>query len=125
MICGLSLRSVYAVKTVRSDLFESFIVSKATYIEKLQVVPTSLSRFQEAILCDTDTVAVAMRFAMKNGQICFSLRKFLAISSAIRKIASDCGCDAVVHLALAIFGPFLVSGPFSICSWSAGRNTLT
>ena len=40
-----------------------------------------------------------MHFAMKNGQICFSLRKFLAISSAIRKITSDCGCDAVVHLA--------------------------
>ena len=38
---------------------------------------------------------------MKNGQICFSLRKFLAISSAIQKIASDCGCDAVVHLVRA------------------------
>ena len=43
-------------------------------------------------------VAVTMRFAMKNGQICSSLRKFLAILSAIQKIASDCGCDAVVHL---------------------------
>ena len=43
-------------------------------------------------------MAVAMRFAMTKGQICFSLRKFLAISSAIQKIASDCGCDAVVHL---------------------------
>ena len=42
-------------------------------------------------------VAVAMRFAMKNGKIC-SLRKFLAISPAIQEIASDCGCDAVVHL---------------------------
>ena len=41
-----------------------------------------------------------MRFAMKNGKICFSLRKFLAISPAIQKIASDCGCDAVVHLVL-------------------------
>ena len=39
-----------------------------------------------------------MHFAMKNGQICFSLRKFLAISPAIQKLASDCGCDAVVHL---------------------------
>ena len=48
-------------------------------------------------LCGNDTVAVAMRFAMKNDQICFSLRKFLAISPAIQKIASDCGCDAVVH----------------------------
>ena len=27
----------------------------------------------------------------------FSLRKFLAISSAIQKISSDCGCDAMVH----------------------------
>ena len=41
-----------------------------------------------------------MRFAMKNGQICFSLQKFLAISSALQKNASDCGCDAVVHLGL-------------------------
>ena len=50
-------------------------------------------------LCGTnDTVAVAMHVAMKNGQICLLLRKFLAISPAIQKIASDCGCDAVVHL---------------------------
>ena len=48
-------------------------------------------------LCGNDTVAVAMHFAMKNGQICSSLRKFLAMSLAIQKIASDCGCDAVVH----------------------------
>ena len=50
-------------------------------------------------LCGNDTVAVAMHFAMKNAQICFLLRKFLAISPAIQRIASDCGCDAVVHLA--------------------------
>ena len=50
-------------------------------------------------LCGNDTVAVAMHFAMKNVKICFSLRKFLAILPAIQKIASDCGCDAVVHLA--------------------------
>ena len=43
-----------------------------------------------------------MHFAMKNGQICVSLRKFLAISPAIQKIASDCGCDAVVHLVLRV-----------------------
>ena len=49
-------------------------------------------------LCGNDTVAVADAFCDENGQICFSLRKFLAISSAIQKIASDCGCDAVVHL---------------------------
>ena len=48
----------------------------------------------------TIRVAVAMRFAMKDGKIRFSLRNFLAISSAIQKLASDCGCDAVVHLAL-------------------------
>ena len=46
-----------------------------------------------------------MRFAMKNGQICFSLREYLAISSANRKIASDCGYDAVVHLAPDRYGP--------------------
>ena len=56
-------------------------------------------------LCGNATVAVAMRFAMKNGQICFSLRKFLAISPAIQKIASDCGCDAVVHLGQDVY-PF-------------------
>ena len=47
--------------------------------------------------CGNDTVAVAMRFAMKNGKLRFSMRKLLAISSAIPKIASDCGCDAVLH----------------------------
>ena len=36
--------------------------------------------------------------AMKNGQICFSLPKCLAIWPAIQKIACDFGCDAVVHL---------------------------
>ena len=40
-----------------------------------------------------------MHFAMKNGKFGFSLRKFLAISLVLQKIASDCGCDAVVHLA--------------------------
>ena len=48
-------------------------------------------------LCGDDAVAVAMHFAMKNGQTCFSLRKCLAISPATQKIASDCGCDPVVH----------------------------
>ena len=60
-------------------------------------------------LCGNDTVAVAMHFAMKNGQICFSLRKFLAISPAIQKIASDCGCDAVVHLGVAVKSSHLVA----------------
>ena len=64
--------------------------------------------------CGNDTVAVAMQFAMKNGQICFSLRKFLAISPAIQKIASDCGCDAVVHLAReTLFTLFRGLGPES------------
>ena len=62
------------------------------------------------LLCGNDTVAVAMHFAMKNGQICFSLRKFLAISPAIHKIASDCGCDAVVHLALHRYFPEFLKG---------------
>ena len=39
-------------------------------------------------LCGNDTVAVAMHFTMKNSQICFSLRKFLAISLAIQKIVA-------------------------------------
>ena len=39
-------------------------------------------------LCGSDTVAVAMHFAMKNGQICFPLRIFFAISPAIQKSAS-------------------------------------
>ena len=72
MICGRSLRFVYAVK----------------------LYAAILSGDRLRFLCGDDTVAVAMHFAMKNGQICFSLRKFLAISPAIQKIASDCGCDA-------------------------------
>ena len=54
-------------------------------------------------LCGNGTVAVAMHFAMKSGKISFSLWKFLAISPAVPKIASDCGCDAVVHLVLDKF----------------------
>ena len=54
-----------------------------------------------------------MHFAMKNGQICFSLQKFLAISPAIQKIASDCGCDAVVHLA-----------PVVLLIWGLGATIL-
>ena len=57
--------------------------------------------------CDVSAVTIRLRFAMhsamRNGQICFSLRKFLAISPAIQKITSDCGCDAVVHLGEQIF----------------------
>ena len=42
-------------------------------------------------------------------KFCFSLRKFFAISPAIQKIASDCGCDAVVHLAsLGAFSIFSI-----------------
>ena len=79
---------------------EGFIVRPATLNNCKwcpQACPDSRRR---CFLCGNDTVAVAMRFAMKNGPICFSLRKFLAISSAIQNFASDCGCDAVVHLAL-------------------------
>ena len=38
-------------------------------------------------LCSNGTVALAMHFATKNGQFCFSLRKFLAISPAILRAA--------------------------------------
>ena len=62
-----------------------------------------------------------MHFAMKilNGKICFSLRKFLAISPAIQKIASDCGCDAVVHLAIGLLGcsDCHTSVPRTPCAW--------
>ena len=66
------------------------------YVFKVYV-PFACPRNRLRSLCGNDAVAVAMHFAMKNGQIRFSLRKFLAISSAIQKIASDCGFDAVVH----------------------------
>ena len=79
MICGRSLRFVYTVK----------------------LYAAILSGNRLRFVCGNDAVAVAMHFAMKNGQIRFSLRKFLAISLAIQKIASDCGCDAVVHLGVA------------------------
>ena len=126
-------------------------------------------------LCGNDTVAVAMHFAMRNGQICFShrvlqgaaqrgaqfyfifavlrtllscskmslfylktctplkatpwstawfsLRKFLAISPAIQKNTSDCGCDAVVHLVSERFleGGFWEGGFQKV--YSEGRNT--
>ena len=64
-----------------------------------QACPDSRRRVSFAVTLRSRLPPVAMHFAMKNGQICFSLRKFPAISSAIPKIASDCGCDAVVHLA--------------------------
>ena len=97
MICGQSLRFVHAVKTVRSDFFEGFIVRPATLNNCKWCPQACLDSSRRFFWRGNDTFAVAMRFAMKNGQICFSLRKFLAISSAIHKIASDCGCDAVVH----------------------------
>ena len=71
------------------------------------------------VLCGNDTVAVAMHFAMKSGQICFSLQKFLAISSAIQKIASDCGCDAVVHLVMATTNAR--NSVFSVHAFDMGR----
>ena len=46
---------------------------------------------------------------MKQGQLCLSLQWFLAISSAIQKIASNCACDAVVHsVPVTITGPYFV-----------------
>ena len=52
-----------------------------------------------------DTVAVAMHFAMKNDQTCFSQN--LAAETSYKfvcdsKIASDCGCDAAVHSVLVV-----------------------
>ena len=48
-------------------------------------------------------LAVAMSFLMMNGHICLSLQKLLAISLASPKIASDCGCNIVVHSGLHLF----------------------
>ena len=99
---GDDLRSKSAIRLHSQNctqrFFEGFIVSPPTLNNCTwcpQACPDSRRRF---FFCGNDTVAVAMRFAMKNGHICFSLRKFLVISSAIQKIASDRGCDAVVHL---------------------------
>ena len=68
-----------------------------SFTRAVKLYAAILSGNRMRFLCGNDTVAVAMRFAMKNGQICFSLRKFLAISPAIQKITGDCGCDAVVR----------------------------
>ena len=78
--------------------FEGLIVRPPT-LNNCKLCPQACSDSRRQFFCGNDTVAVAMRFAMKNGQICFSLRKFLTISSAIQKIASDCGFDGVVHSA--------------------------
>ena len=48
-------------------------------------------------------VAVAMLFAMKNGQICFSLRKFLAISPAIQKKKLRLRCRGALSPALELY----------------------
>ena len=97
---GDDLRSKSAIR-LRSQncmqrFFWEFIVRPPTLTNKWcpQDCPDSRRRF----FCGNYTVAVATPFAMKNGQMCFSLRKFLAISSAIQDIPSDCGCDTVVHL---------------------------
>ena len=76
MICGRSPRFVYAVNCTQRFFLGNRL------------------RFP----CGNGTVAVAMHFAMKNGQFASRCGKFLAISPAIQKIASDCSCDAVVHL---------------------------
>ena len=39
---------------------------------------------------------LAAHLRMKNGPICFSLRKFLAMSPAIQESVGDGSCDAVV-----------------------------
>ena len=76
------------------------------------------------LFCSDGTVAVAMRFAMKSGQMSCSLRKFLVISSAIQKIASDCGCDAVLPLSFQFFFDFFGGegmGP-TTSAWSPPDN---
>ena len=69
--------------------FEGFIARPPTLNDckrYQQACPDSKRRF---FFCSNDTVAVAMRFAMKNGQMCAShVQKFLAIPSAIQKIAT-------------------------------------
>ena len=55
----------------------------------------------EFIFCSNDTVAVALRFAMKMAKLLLIAEipcDFVCDSKMIFKIASDCGCDAVVHL---------------------------
>ena len=75
-------------------------------------------------------VAAAVRFAMKNGQMCSSLRKFLAISSAIQKIASDCSCGAValrfglVRRDLS-FLPFLLFPDFAVSESTVSNSELS
>ena len=98
MICSQSAICLRGQNCTQRFLFEGCIVRPATLNNCKrcpQACPDSRRRFLFAV---TDTVAVAMSFAMKNGQICFSLWKFLATLSANQKIASDCGCDAVVPL---------------------------
>ena len=64
-----------------------------------------------------DTVAVAMYFAMNNGQICFSPPNFFAISSAVQQMTSDCGCDAVVPQ-FQRFSPNVLGGSISPATYS-------
>ena len=91
--CAIRLRG----RNWTQRFFEGFSIRPAT-LNNCKWCPQPCPDSKRRFICGNDTVAVAMRFAMKNGQICFSLRKFLAISSAIQKVASDCSCDAVVHL---------------------------
>ena len=101
---GDDLRSKSAIRlrgqNCTQRFFEGF-TARAPTLRNCKWCPRACSDSRRRFFCGNDTIAVAMRCAMKNGQICslsLSLRKFLAISSAIQKIASDCSCDAMVHL---------------------------
>ena len=104
---GDDLRSKSAIRlrgqNCTQRFFEDFTLRLPT-LRNCKWCPQACSDSRRRFFCGNDTVAVAMLFAMKNGQICFSLQKFLAISSAIQKIASDCGCNAVVHLGPKVKG---------------------
>ena len=70
MICGRCLRFLYAIKSVCKDCFEGLVVRPPTLGGCKwcsQACPDSRRRF----FFGDDTVAVAMRFAMQTGQICF------------------------------------------------------
>ena len=77
-------------------------------------MPTSLSRFYKAIFWGNDTVAVAMRFAMKMAKFASHCEKSLRCLLWCKNIASDCGCNA----ASLSFVKRLVPSGSTICAKS-------
>ena len=99
LICGRSLRFIYEVKTLCSDFFEGFGVRTPTLniasgAHKLVQIPGG------DFFCGSDTVAVAMRFAMKRWPNLLITAEipcdFVCDSKKRLRLQSD----AVVHLAL-------------------------